>query len=756
MSSEIDLIYREWQEAIRDRFNIKGEQVVVAKPSNPAHLTILKEMCLKAGFTSDQANSILLILEKDKDDDYTSIGFNSYALKKDLPNNWKKGDDIPDDIQRFTKDDAGNYKPVGSDDGKKDDKKKDDESETNPNYDETNIDGDHLTSKGSQKKEEMPKELEGDFTEPPKDEKANARKKRRENHNRQTDYKIKNSDNPDQLATDLIAERRDNIRNAFDLPAGTPASTTGETYGGIATEQLTENPNLTEEEFVENELEKMKDTPLYKLLLEEAKKSKKWKNNPEEYIKSWLAVGYRTGKGELEYLENEKKFRYKKPQTKPYPISTTMDYNQKQIVQSLLEKKRDEHEPGSKEYEHYQTQLDYLEKLDDTDTGTLYETTDGLIGFKHTSNKKNWDDPHNNTSVRKKGEKILRAVNENEDLSDEERKRIVENVNKAVAKAAETVDNAENVIGIDAQNLSDRATQTIGNILSVLGGSPKERNKDYVEEMRQNPAMKKHLIAKGINPETATDQEIGEAIVEMTKDGTATQVIEKMILKASDLVSQVRNLSKNGLAKNKYQPMTPQEIADHLNDKGQGISVAQVEAILESDMDAIENTSRKRKDSMAIAHEQLVGDLQKADTSADPDSYPNNPDGDNGPNQRAYIQSFLDEIHFTRYINGELEGIQSINIGGTSVNPTEFRECCAELSGFEGDIDSEEGRKALMNHLQRRLRVSPDDDSVSFGSKEGGEEKQLGKESYRTKGQAKSILAHLGKDMIKCLQSKNK
>ena len=66
MSSEIDLIYREWQEAIRDRYNIKGEQVVVAKPSNPAHLSILKEMCLKAGFTSDQANSILLILEKDK------------------------------------------------------------------------------------------------------------------------------------------------------------------------------------------------------------------------------------------------------------------------------------------------------------------------------------------------------------------------------------------------------------------------------------------------------------------------------------------------------------------------------------------------------------------------------------------------------------------------------------------------------------------------------------------------------------------
>jgi DNA-binding MarR family transcriptional regulator len=604
-----------------------------------------------------------------------------------------------------------------------------------------------------EKPEEKPEEK--DFTVPPENETPNARKKRRLAHNEQTDNQIKNSDNADQTAADLVSERRNNIRNAYDLPAGTPASTTGETYGGVATEQLTENPDLTEEEFVDNELEKMKDTPLYNLLLNEAKTSKEWKKKPEEYIKNWLAVGFRTGKGELEYLESDSKFKYKKPQTKPYPISTTMDYNQKQIVQSLLEKKRDEHKPGSKEYKHYQTQLEYLVDLDDTDTGTIYETTDGRIGFKHTSNKKNWDDPHNNTSVRKKGEKISKAVNENENLSDDARKKVVETTNKAVEKAAETVDNAEKVIGIDTQNLSDRGSEILGDLLSVLGGTPKERNKDYVEEMRQNPAMKKHLISKGINPETATARQVGDAIVEMTKAGTATQVIEKMILKTSDLVSQVRNLSQNGLSKNKYQPMSPQEIADHLNSKGQGISVAQVKAILESDMDPIVDTSRKRKDSMSIAHEQLVGDLQKADSDMNPDSYPNNPDGDNGPNQRAYVQSFMDEIHFTRYINGELEGIQSINIGGTSVSPTEFRECCSELSNFDGDIDSEDGKKALMNHLQKRLRVSPDDDSISFGSKEGGEERELGREAYRTKGQAKSILAHLGKDMINCLKSKN-
>ena len=147
MSSEIDLIYREWQEAIRDRFNIKGEQVVVAKPSNPAHLSILKEMCLKAGFTSDQANSILLILEKD-DDKYQSVGYGRYKLKTDIGPDGKGKEGTP----TFEKDDAGNYKPVGDDDEKKDDEEKEEKPETTPNYDETNIDGDHLTSKGSKEK----------------------------------------------------------------------------------------------------------------------------------------------------------------------------------------------------------------------------------------------------------------------------------------------------------------------------------------------------------------------------------------------------------------------------------------------------------------------------------------------------------------------------------------------------------------------------------------------------------------------------
>ena len=66
ISKEINHIYWRWQEAIRERFENDGDQLTVAKPSNDGHLSVLKEMMLKNGFTTEEANSVVLILEKDK------------------------------------------------------------------------------------------------------------------------------------------------------------------------------------------------------------------------------------------------------------------------------------------------------------------------------------------------------------------------------------------------------------------------------------------------------------------------------------------------------------------------------------------------------------------------------------------------------------------------------------------------------------------------------------------------------------------
>ena len=252
----------------------------------------------------------------------------------------------------------------------------------------------------------------------------------------------------------------------------------------------------------------------------------------------------------------------------------------------------------------------------------------------------------------------------------------------------------------------------------------------------------------GIDPLNATPEQITKAVIDLCKSGKAPQNVKKLILKVSDLVSRIRKLNKEGLKK--YGgPMSVGQIAEHLD-----IGTDIVNEALSGELDDIVDTSRKRKNSMEVAHEQLVSDLQKGDTDLDPNSFPSNPDGDNGPNQQSYINSFMEEIHFNRYIDGDLEGIQSINIDGTVVEPKHFRECLKELSGFDGDTETKEEKEALKEHLRKKLRISPDKESISFSGKDDEKENEIGTESYRTKGNAKGVLAHLGKDMIECLQGK--
>jgi hypothetical protein len=599
--------------------------------------------------------------------------------------------------------------------------------------------GDAKTQKTKPKVNVFPTDKPADTTkEKPKKETSAQKKRRREERNKNDDRLIKQSDSDD-IVLQLMQKRRKEINEMKDLPQGTPGSTLGEKAGGEAFEQISKNPDLTEDEFVDNEYEKIKDTPLGKELKRKAELSG---ISPEKYIKSWLRVGYKTGKNEYDYLKNEPKFKFKEPQSKPYPISGVMDYNQKQLVISTLEKKRDEAKTPE-ERAHYQKQLDYVRDLEDTDTGVLYETTDGTIGFKHTSNKKGWKAPHNNTSVAKKGELITKFVNDM-NLDNETKEKVNKTTTEAVKKASNTVDNAEQVVEDDTKKLPEGTTKPISKLLGFVD----PRDKNYIDEAKKEPSVIKQLEKMGIDPSTATPEQITEAVIQLCKEGKAPQNVKKLILKVSDLVSRIRKLNKEGLKK--YGgPMSVGQIAEHLD-----IGTDIVNEALSGELDDIVDTSRKRKNSMEVAHEQLVSDLQKGDTDLDPDSFPSNPDGDNGPNQQSYINSFMEEIHFNRYIDGDLEGIQSINIDGTVVEPKHFRECLKELSGFEGDTETKEGREALKEHLRKKLRISPDKESISFSGKDGEKENEIGTESYRTKGNAKGVLAHLGKDMIECLQGK--
>tara|TARA_B100000131_G_scaffold234185_1_gene226103 strand:- start:264 stop:2543 length:2280 start_codon:yes stop_codon:yes gene_type:complete len=148
-----------WLERIREDNNHKGESKPFPNRNNDAHIVALKNILLEKGFDQKLADKITLILEKGKDDDYVQLAFNSYALKTDLPSGWKKGDKVPDGIQKYSKDDKGNYNPIGGDDKKQGDEPPEVKPEKNPNFNDDNIDGDHLTSKKKKSKKDNKTEM---------------------------------------------------------------------------------------------------------------------------------------------------------------------------------------------------------------------------------------------------------------------------------------------------------------------------------------------------------------------------------------------------------------------------------------------------------------------------------------------------------------------------------------------------------------------------------------------------------------------
>ena len=187
---------------------------------------------------------------------------------------------------------------------------------------------------------------------------------------------------------EFAKKRREEIYNMQDLPPGTEGSTLGEMSGGMALEDLSENPNMTEDEWVERELERMKGSKLLKKL-------------GEKNARKWLKIGYQTGKNELNEIQSNPDFRAKKPQKSPYPTGHIMDYHGQRMVRNELEKRLEQakSEGDGKAVKHYEKQLRHLDERGETDTGVLYETKDGLIGFKHTSNKASLTDPHSNKTI---------------------------------------------------------------------------------------------------------------------------------------------------------------------------------------------------------------------------------------------------------------------------------------------------------------------------------------------------------------------
>lgn len=534
--------------------------------------------------------------------------------------------------------------------------------------------------------------------------------------------KFDESENKVDFAIQTISNRNEDINEANMLPPGTPGSSFAENNGAKYINDFF-NGGVTSEK-VDAAMEEMMKTPLAQRI------------QPESVRKQWAQVAVRTAVNESQTLKNVAAYNAKNPQPEGLPQGAIMDKQNKAMVQKLLETKRKEAiDNGDKKSEaHYNKQLTYLQKLAETDTGIIYETNDGTIGFKHTSNKKTFKDPHNNSSPAKIMEAMRKVLG---DKLNPELETVFKESEKLLSDSNQTVVNdTKGFVQSQSQKAPEQKTaenEAIGNVLSnyPLAGGAK---KDYIngkDGVTNKPWFKKYAAEKGIQQPYSNDSVLNAVFENAASDNPDQNALDT-VLKISEMVENVNPTNIGNYAK-KY-----------------GISPEQLDSIAKS-TEPLKETGRKRREVMTVVHEKVVKGIQQADAS-DPNVYPNNPNGENGPHQQAYVSDFLGRMHFTAYITGERDGVSSHNINGQNVEPSFYRECLAQLTGFKGETESPEGRQSLLSHMRKGLRVSPENDSIIF--QDGKTKAKIGTETYRTKGKSKGVLGYLGPDLQKCLSNK--
>jgi len=683
-----------------------------------------------------------------------------------------------------------------------------------------------------EKKEEKPKKK----TMTPKDKKREVRVvKDLDEINKETDP-IKRHEKMKELAQ----KRREEIYNMEDLPPGNEGSTLGEMGGGMALEDLSNDPNISEDDWIDGEIKKMEGGKLLKKM-------------GEKKARAWLKIAYQTGKNELKQIQDNKNYKGKKPQKSPFPTGHIMDYHGQRMVKNELEKRLEDAKQSDDEkaIQHYKKQLDYLSERGETDTGVLYETKDGLIGFKHTSNKASLTDPHSNKTIGSKAKSMSKSADRQKErglFSDEQIENSRTAVQEATRKADKLVRSTDrqsstdmNKIGKDKESresLRNNASGFLGN----LPGSAATKGSNYADKVRKKTGsdygeIRKELISMGIDPNTATDNEIfrgmqrvlrnggpvaekSHSLLSNSKEGEVVSIGKgkfaklvmidgkleprscdengapayannsgKLVYKLAELIKTMR--TKLTQAKPKgwksnwpmEKPYKDKDLKEFGKQYTPALSKDQMKWILESEeADGLENTNEVRKRGMDASHEALVSGIQNSDKELDgydEDTNGNVVDenGDNGPGTQQYVDSFMEDMHWNLYIDGDHDGVGDMSIGGQNVTPPDFRKCLADLSKFPGDPND---KKALKAHLRKKTRInakkstSSETSAISGKSKDAhisfdtmvpdtrrGKEEgamrpiSVGEEAFRSKGVGNnSVVGGLGLDMQNCLEGK--
>jgi hypothetical protein len=423
-------------------------------------------------------------------------------------------------------------------------------------------------------------------------------------------------------------------------------------------------------------------------------------------------------------------------------------------------------------------------------------------------------------------------------------------IKKATASASRAVSKGDRVVGSDVRDITGREggkedLMKGSSLLSKLPGRSELQGSDYSDKVRKKKPGYSALHGEcermfGKQPPKWKDAQIMEANVFLLENGEPTSIKDakqmegkeegkvvrlengkyarmvngeprycdkkgdpefgpgtgKLLYKMSEMIDTMR--TKNSKLK---PPLTPESSDEELEELGAEykpkLSADEMKWILFSESaTGLRDTNDKRKAIMDKAHAKIVKGVQDSDAKLDgfaskppPDGPVTDEKGDNGPATQQYVDSYMEDMHWNKYIDGDTDGVGDMSIDGKNVEPKHFRECLAKLSGVDKKVAKnlesknpkkrEAARKALKEHLSKKLRISAktergktgrvtkesheahisfdsETDEVLRGKKTGRKRKvSVGEETYRSKGVGvNSVLGGLGADMQDCIREK--
>ena len=440
------------------------------------------------------------------------------------------------------------------------------------------------------------------------------------------------------------------------------------------------------------------------------------------------------------------------------PVQSTTETDD--AVQAHLEDKYEEHkkkcgqgtDESCKKAEHYKKQLNFFkDNRKYHDTYIMGKTKDGETIIISVSNKKgsNMKDPQNNTTPRKRFQIIKDAFGENVS------KEVIDTMDRSIDKVSKVQQVTREESG-KLENPSDLKEHSETAISSKRrkdicnkGKKKVGRGSSFGRWLEKNkPGVDFDKMCSGEN-----DGELLKVMGEYNADNDWHEEngdppydpFSKVFIKVGESVKQ-KNLTL-------WKRENPDKNADdYVTERKRELE--QKENL--TDEERCELMKLREQEAVNEAHADVINSINEAD-SGNSDTRPDNPDGENGPHAQAYIRTVMDALHFNKYINMDDEAAQSmiVQMGIHGAKPNDIRDCLAELSGFEGDTSTPEGRKALQEHIEKNAKLDQSKTPPAIiitGPK--GREQSLMEDTWRTAGTSQKVASGLGEGMRECLTEK--